>query len=115
VFEGRSIGGWWFSAASVVEVAVLVGVIQLHDLYIVLDNRESISSGFLPRDVDSLVVVFSSNLGVNRPEVDRGIRSFSSCDNKNLRFRTDSVYVSSSGLVSVAFVGDSIILSPGSG
>lgn len=93
----------------------MVGVIQLHDLYIVLDDRESISSGFLPRDVDSLVVICASNLGVNRFEVDRGIRCLSSCDNKNLRFRTDSVYVSSSGLVSVAFVGDSIILSPGSG
>lgn len=113
--ERCSIGGWWVSAARIVEVAVLVGVVQLHDLYLVRDDRLSISSGFVPRDVDFLVVEFSSNLGVNRLEVDRSIRSFSSCDNKNLRFRTDSVYVSSSGLVSVAFVGHSITLSPGSG
>lgn len=93
----------------------MVGVVQLHDLYLVRDDRESISSGFIPRDEDFLVVECSSNLRVNRSEIDRCIRCFSSCDNKNLRCRTDSVYVSSSGLVFVALVGHSIFLSPCSG
>lgn len=72
--ERLSRGGCGKSATGVFEVTVYVVVIQLHDLNLVGDDRESITLGFGPRDVNLSVVEYASDLRVNRLEVGRCIR-----------------------------------------